>query len=502
MKKLRITKPLTGLASGFIEICAKLGAPSTGSACCFSTCRAGARHSVSLAARLLRGSLLLFPAIALAAADAPKSATQPPNILYLVADDMGYAELGVQGCVDVPTPNIDSLARNGVRFTSGYVTAPVCSPSRAGLITGRYQTRFGHEFNHPLADQAPGVGLPASQKTVADWFKGSGRITGHIGKWHLGNPKSAEYSPLSRGFSEDVWFPGQKKLPPLTPYRNGKPERADDKYADEAMAREAAAFLEKHKAEPWFLYVAFLTPHEPLQTPPGSEEPFAAITNVRRRKCAAMIALLDDAVGRILKSLRETGQMDRTLIVFFSDNGAPPKNGSLNTPLRGGKGSLWEGGIREPFLMQWNGVLPAGRVVDAPIISLDLLPTALAAVDVKVPAEAQLDGVNLLPFLTGKTTNPPHQNLFWRYGNQWAVRSGDWKLTRSIDTTVRPPALKTGLYDLARDVSEQHDLSAAHPEKVQELQKLWDEWNQKNVRPLWTNNSEDDEPVPAARNSK
>jgi arylsulfatase A-like enzyme len=408
-----------------------------------------------------------------------------PNILWLVADDLGYADVGVQGCTDVPTPNLDSIAKNGVRFTSGYVSAPVCSPSRAGLITGRYQTRFGHEFNHPQADQAPGVGLPVSQKTVAEQLKKAGYVTGHIGKWHLGNPKSAEYSPQARGFVKDVWFPGQNKLPPLTLYRNGEVEHADDKYVDEAMAREGAAFVEQHKKESWFLYVAFLTPHQPLDTPPGSETPFAAITNNERRKCAAMITLLDDSVGKILKALRETGQLERTLIVFHSDNGAPPKNGSRNTPLRGDKASVWEGGIREPFLMQFPGVLPAGRVVDQPIISLDVLPTALALAGVKVNPDIPLDGVNLLPFLTGKTTNAPHENLFWRYGDQRAVRSGDWKLVTAIDRSVRPPTLLTGLYDLAKDVSEKNDLSATHPDKVQELQQLWDKWNQQNVKALW-----------------
>ena len=434
------------------------------------------------------GFFLLFAAIALPAANVPPAATRP-SILFLVADDLGYADLGVQGCTDVPTPNLDSIAKNGVRFASGYVSAPVCSPSRAGLITGRYQTRFGHEFNHPLADRAP-VGLPVNQKTVAERLKDAGYVTGHIGKWHLGNPQSAEYNPLARGFVEDVWFPGQKKLPPLALHRNGKIEKVNDRYVDQAMAREAAVFVEKHKGEPWFLYVAFLTPHEPLDTPPESEAPFGSITNAPRRKCAAMLTLLDDAVGRILKALRETGQWERTLIVFHSDNGAPPKNGSRNTPLRGGKGSLWEGGIREPFLMQWPGVLPAGRVVDMPIISLDLLPTALAAAEAKVPAGTPLDGVNLLPFLTGRTTNPPHENLFWRYGDQWAVRSGNWKLARSLDVSVRPPVLTMGLYDLAADVGEEHNLSQAHPEKVQELQKRWDEWNQKNVPALWSSKSD------------
>jgi arylsulfatase A-like enzyme len=408
-----------------------------------------------------------------------------PNVLIMVADDMGYADLGVQGCADIPTPNLDSIAKSGVRFTSGYVSAPVCSPCRAGLITGRYQTRFGHELNHPLADNSP-VGLPVDQKTAANWMKQANYTTGHIGKWHLGSPKLPEFTPTARGFDESVWFPGQAKLPPLSLYRKGQPEKASDRYVDEAMAREADAFIHRHATQPWFLYVAFLSPHEPLDTPAEVEAKFSHITDPARRKCATMISLMDDSVGRILKALRDSGQEDRTIVVFHSDNGGPPKNGSRNTPLRGTKGSTWEGGIRVPFVMQWKNTIPAGQVVDAPIISLDLLRTALAAARVDVPEDSALDGADLLPFLTGKTQKPPHEALFWRYGPQMAVRAGDWKLTKAIDRNVRPPVMKTGLYQVAKDAGEQNDLAVQHPQKVQELQKLWDDWNQKNVEPLWS----------------
>ncbi|MCL4205338.1 MAG: sulfatase-like hydrolase/transferase [Pirellulaceae bacterium] len=444
--------------------------------------------------------LALLPSVALHASEAPPPPVSRPNVLLLIADDLGYADIGANGCTDFATPHIDSIADHGVRFTSGYVSAPVCSPSRAGLITGRWQTRFGHEFNHPLADRSP-VGLPVSEKTAAQHFREAGYVTGHVGKWHLGNPMVPEFSPKARGFEESVWFPGQRKLPPLQFFRNGERGKADDGYVDEAMAREASAFVERHRAEPWFLYVAFLTPHQPLDTPPGSEEPFTHLADNERRKCAAMVTILDRSVGRILQTLRETGQDDRTLVVFLSDNGAPPKNGSRNTPLRGGKGTLWEGGIREPFVMQWKGVLPAGRVVDAPVTSLDLLPTALAAAGVE--SSTRFDGVNLLPYLTGKTAEPPHAALFWRYGEQLAVRAGDWKLTRAIDQTAAPPVLKTGLFHLRRDVSEQRDLSEDEPDKAKELQSLWEQWNAQNVKALWggdANGSDDRKTDPAGDN--
>jgi arylsulfatase A-like enzyme len=197
----------------------------------------------------------LFTALLLAASSvihAAETAPARPNILYLLADDLGYADLGVQGCTDVPTPNLDSIAMNGVRFTSGYVSAPVCSPCRAGLTTGRYQTRFGHEFNHPLADRAP-IGLPVDQKTTANWFKDAGYATAHIDKWHPGNPKLPQYTATARGFDDDVWAPGMNKLPPLTLSRNGQMEKANDRYVDSALAREAAAYIDRHQSAPWYL---------------------------------------------------------------------------------------------------------------------------------------------------------------------------------------------------------------------------------------------------------
>lgn len=422
------------------------------------------------------------------------AAENKPNILLMVADDLGYADLGCQGATDLKTPHLDSIAKNGVRFTSGYVSAPVCSPSRAGLMTGRYPTRFGHEFNHALADRSPdGVGLPLTEKTAAQWFKEAGYVTGHVGKWHLGNPSFAHYTPNARGFDESFHFPGANKLPPLVFNFNGKAATAQDRYVDEAMAREAAGFVERHRAEPWFLYVAFLTPHQPLQTPPGAEDGFASIQDPERRKCAALLALLDGSAGRILKALRETGQEERTLIVFLGDNGPTTHNGSRATPLSSGKNTTWEGGIRVPFVMQWKGGLPAGRVVDVPVFSLDILPTALTAAGVDVPANARLDGVNLLPFLTGRTSQPPHDALFWRFGGQWAVRAGDWKLLHANIGTGHAQTTVHRLVNLAADAAERHDLSTEQPAKLAELQTLWDEWNAKNVPALWPNGSNPEE---------
>lgn len=416
-------------------------------------------------------------------------AGEHPNILVMVADDLGYADLGCAGARDLRTPHLDSIAAGGVRFTSGYVSAPVCSPSRAGLITGRYQTRFGHEFNHAMADRSPeGVGLPRDEKTAAQWLKEAGYVTGHVGKWHLGNPAFPCYTPNARGFDESFHFAGAKKLPPLLFNHNREPGKAADRYVDEAMAREAAGFITRHRTEPWFLYVAFLTPHEPLQAPPGAEEAFSSISDPKRRSFATMMSLMDGSAGRILAALRESKQEQRTLIVFTSDNGPTPGNGSSAAPFSGTKNTSWEGGLRVPFLMQWKDGLPAGRVVDTPVITLDVLPTALAAAGVS-PAEPQFDGVNLLPFLTGKTTQPPHEALFWRYGNQRAVRSGDWKLVTANRHGAHDQTAQTRLVNLASDPAEQRDLSAQEPAKLRELQSLWTGWDAENVPARWPNGS-------------
>ncbi|MCX7826754.1 MAG: sulfatase-like hydrolase/transferase, partial [Verrucomicrobiae bacterium] len=339
--------------------------------------------------------LCLAPLAALCAAG-PQAAQ--PNILILLSDDQGYADLGCQGAKDIPTPNIDSLAKSGVRCTAGYVSAPMCSPSRAGLLTGRSQSRFGHEINwepdHP-ADPNDKRGLPLTEKTIADHLNAAGYRTGLVGKWHLG--EAAPFHPNRRGFDEFFGFVGgghdyfcenYTTTPPanrpryahyLTPLeRNGAPQPVATGYLTTVLGKEAAAFIHRNKAQPWFLYAAFNAPHSPLQATPELLERVKHIADEKRRTYAAMVVGLDDAVGAILKQLRDDDLEERTLIFFLSDNGGPlARNGSLNTPLRGEKGGMLEGGIRVPFLVQWKGVLPAGKTYNRPVSSLDILPTAL-----------------------------------------------------------------------------------------------------------------------------
>ncbi len=407
-----------------------------------------------------------------------------PNIVVLVADDLGYGECGCQGGKDIPTPHIDSIAKNGVRCTNGYVSCPVCSPTRAGLITGRYQQRFGHEFNPGPPQQAEkNFGLPLTEKPFPTYLKEAGYVTGMVGKWHLGYRD--DYQPPRRGFDEFFGFLGgaHPYLPnrptPANPImRDGKAVE-EKAYLTDAFAREAAAFITKHQKEPFFLYLPFNGVHAPIQPAPRHAGLFGDIKDEKRRKFASMLTAVDEAVGVVLDTLKKTGTLNNTLVFFISDNGGPTKQTtSRNDPLRGFKGQVFEGGIRVPFLVQYPGHLPAGKTYEQPVIALDILPTALAAAGGKVPEKIKLDGVNLLPYLQGENKKAPHEILTWRFGQQWAIRKGNWKL------------LKTGkmapmLFDLSTDLGESKDLAADKPEIVKELQKDYDAWNSQLSKPLW-----------------
>lgn len=407
-----------------------------------------------------------------------------PNILFISADDLGYAELGVQGCKDVPTPNIDSIAQNGIRFTNGYVSCPVCAPTRAGWITGRYQQRFGFEFNPGGAPQEE-FGLPLTELTIAERLKKLGYATGCFGKWHLGLRR--EFHPLNRGFDEFYGFLGgahpylptadRRRMAILRGY-----EPVDKfEFTTIEFAKEAISFIERHRNRPFFVYLAFNAVHSPLQAPEEYIARFKRIENPTRRIFAAMLSALDDAVGMVIAKLRELKLEEDTLVFFISDNGGPTRQtSSRNDPLRGFKGQVLEGGIRVPFLVQWKGQLPKGKVYEHPVISLDICPTILAAAGAEIPKE--IEGVNLLPFLKGEKKGQPHEALFWRFGRQWAVRMGDFKLVCS------PQGLNSSepqLFNLAEDISETTNLASKLPKKVKELKDAYDEWDSKNIPPKW-----------------
>ena len=404
---------------------------------------------------------------------AQEKSRRKPNIVIIVADDLGYADLGCQGCKDIATPNIDSIAKMGVRFTSGYVTAPLCSPTRAALMTGRYQARFGHESNPPEGGKQ---GLPLTEVTVANLLKGLGYVSGLVGKWHLG--AEPQFHPQKRGFDEFFGFldgghpqlPGGKKKP-AGPILRGTEEVEEKTYLTYAITREAVSFIDKYKQEPFLLMVTYNAVHTPLQAPPELGKMPKTPENVRKIY-AAMLKAVDKGVGDILAKLRETGLEEDTLIVFLSDNGGPTnETSSSNLPLRGFKEDLWEGGVRIPFLMQWKGRIPAGKIYDPPVISLDVLPTAISAAGGITNEKRKLDGVDLLPFLTGRNQARPHEFLFWRRGAQWAVRKDDWKLTFVNETKT------LHLANLATDIDQQKDVAADNPAVVRELQTAFERWN-------------------------
>jgi arylsulfatase A-like enzyme len=432
--------------------------------------------------------------LTLAALAAPAT---KPNILLIVADDLGWGELGCHGNPEIPTPHIDSIAKNGVRFTNGYVSGPYCSPTRAGLLTGRYQQRFGHEFNPGPAEQAvANFGLPLQETTLPQRLKSAGYVTGMVGKWHLGY--RPEFHPQKRGFDEFFGFLGgahsylDAKADPANRILRGTTPVEKMEYATDEFAREAAGFIEQNKSESWFLYLPFNAVHAPLEATDKYMKRFASITEPRRRTFAAMLSAMDDAVGVVMGKLDEHRLTEHTLVFFISDNGGPTASiTSGNGPLRGFKSQTWEGGIRVAWMMQWKGRVPAGRVDDRPVIQLDILPTALAAAGVEAKPEWKLDGVNLLPFLSGQKTGAPHETLYWRFGPQMAIRKGDWKLVKGpgggagIETAGRASVTAAELYNLSQDIGEKKNLATENPDKVRELAAAWTAWDAQLVDPKW-----------------
>lgn len=407
-----------------------------------------------------------------------------PNILIIVGDDMGYADIGVHGCKDIPTPHIDSLAKHGVRCTNGYVSGPYCSPTRAGLMTGRYQQRFGHEFN-PGPNPMGEIGLPLTEVTLADRLKAAGYKTGMVGKWHLGDAE--KFHPNSRGFQEYFGFlGGARSFFPINGnvpvgarmYRNREVLPEDQPYTTDTFAKEATAFIDRHAKDEWFLYLTFNAVHTPMHATEKYLERFKDVQPQGRRTYAAMMSAMDDAIGAVLAKLDENKLTENTLVFFVSDNGGPPVNSSSNGVLRGNKAQTWEGGIRVPYLVQWKGRLPAGKTFDNPVIQLDFHPTALAAAGIEAK-DAKLDGVNLLPHLEGKVTTPPHETLYWRFGDQMAIRHGNLKLVQGRGVEQRM------LFDLATDIGEQKDLSSDKPEVVKDLTAKYDAWTSTLEQPRW-----------------
>lgn len=436
--------------------------------------------------RLLLASLLCFTVQVFG---------QRPNVLIIVADDLGYNDVGFQGSKEIPTPHLDRLAAVGIRCTNGYVSHAFCSPTRAGLMTGRYQHRFGHENNPGWKPESTVEGLPLDQITLPQLMKQAGYNNGAVGKWHLG--AHPQFHPQKRGFDEyfgalgggHQYFPGDKGGVEYTiPLNRNGADAGHTQYLTSQFGEEASDYVGRHAddGKPWFLYLAFNAPHTPLQAPEEWLEKLAHIPDEKRRTYAAMVCAMDAAIGAVLTKLDETKQRPNTLIFFISDNGGPNLSGrglgnfTDNSPLRGAKGDLHEGGMRVPFLVSWPAKLKPG-VYDQPISSLDLLPTAVALAGGALPTDRVMDGVNIIPHLNGEEADAPHERLFWRTGGprgSHAVRQGRWKF---VQTTAGEPEL----YDLATDIGESKNLATENPGLVTEIKTAIAEWEKGTIAPIF-----------------
>lgn len=436
-----------------------------------------------------------------------------PNIVVILVDDLGYGELGCQGNSEIPTPNIDSISTCGVRFTQGYVTASYCSPSRAGLLTGRHQARFGYTKNPVGAmNDDPEIGLPISERTIADYLRDTGYVTGIFGKWHLG--ASSKFSPLRRGFDEFYGFLHEGHYYDSPPYkdsvswirrstlpgggkgifkssdgrryfsthmknnepaydannpilRDGQPVQ-EKQYLTDAITREANRFIKRNTDKPFFLYLSYNAVHSPMQGSNPYFQKFKNIEDPQRRIFAAMLSNLDDCIGRVISNLRKEKELDNTLIFFLSDNGGPTRElTSSNYPLRGEKGSPFEGGLRVPFMMQWTKKIPAGIIYKQPVSSLDIASTIQAATGFE-SGKSKLDGVDLLPFINGKRSGSPHERLVFKSERHTALRIGDWKIV-SQTRKNSPPNFE--VFDLSKDISESNNLSKSNPQQLSNLKR-------------------------------
>ena len=442
-------------------------------------------------ARLFSVAVLFLVVAGFADAQKPR-----PNIVIIVADDMGYGDIGPYGSKDIPTPNLDALARDGVRFTDAYVSGPYCSPTRAGLLTGKYPQRFGHEYNilpNSVAAAHAAIGLPLTETTMADRLKAAGYNTALFGKWHLGSAE--RFHPMERGFEEFFGFidGAHSYMSPAVTERNplfeGRKPVAEPAYLTDVLGDRAVEFIKRKRAQPFFLYLAFNAVHVPMEATDKYLKRFGHIKDEERRVYAAMLSAMDDGIGKALAALD-----DNTIVIFFNDNGGPTfaggRNGSSNAPLRGSKRTTWEGGVRVPLIIKWKGHIAGGTTYSQPVIQLDLLPTAFAAAGIKLDTKA-LDGINLLPFLSGKRSSRPHETLYWRAGGMMAIRKGDWKLARNSDNAFREEPIVLNdlsvleLYNLKDDLGETKNLASANPEKVKELAGDWTQWTKSLAKPGW-----------------
>jgi len=426
-----------------------------------------------------------------------------PNIIIIYADDMGFGDVGYNGCDDISTPNIDKLASNGIQFTQGYVSASVCAPSRAGLLSGIYQQRFGLGENcsasgWPDSEISQGSGIPEEITIAPELLKNCGYRTGMVGKWHLGMADSKR--PNAKGFDYFYGFlngshsyyeskleMGKKKgLWPL--FNNNEPTLFDG-YLTEVFTQKAIEYIQSDINQPYFLYLSYNAVHHPWEVPDEYIQRVSHIKLPNRRKFAAMVLALDDGVGEVVNTIKTRGEEENTIVIFISDNGSPKGQAKTDNPndymsstggLRGWKGDTYEGGIRVPFIIKWPQQLKPA-VYSKPVSNLDILPTLLG--ELKIETDIKFDGVNLMPHLQGDNTKAPHEILYWRRGNDYAIRQGDWKLCYNDRgaTTID----KRELFNLAEDPYETSNLISEFPQVAMELQTIFDNWDGRLPNSKW-----------------
>ncbi|WP_068473609.1 sulfatase-like hydrolase/transferase [Saccharicrinis aurantiacus] len=440
-------------------------------------------------------SLLSFLAISSVYCNAQNTASKP-NIIIFMADDMGYQDAGFTGATDILTPNLDKIAASGAIFTHGYANHSFCAPSRAALLSGRYPYRFGFETNPAYDPANPNLGISKSEKLFPERLQEVGYKTGAIGKWHLG--AAEDFHPNNRGFDYFYGFLGgghdyfriDMTKPVWEAYlqglvRNKRPADFEG-YLTTALSHDAVNFVNENKNNPFFLYVAYNAPHMPLQAPKEDIESYAHIKNKKRQVYAAMIDVMDRGIGEVMNALKKNDIYENTLVFFLSDNGGPigstkqptKGNGSSNKPFRGGKGNFYDGGVHVPFIASWPAQIPANTVIEYPVNSLDIARTAVAVAGANANTSPQMEGVDLIPFASGKDKGAPHQFIYWRGGNgkNWAILASD-KMKSVNDKDSNKPEL----YYLPDDASEAKDLMSKHPERAEVLYKSWTEWNKNNI---------------------
>ncbi|GAB3658859.1 hypothetical protein GCM10028791_32070 [Echinicola sediminis] len=411
-----------------------------------------------------------------------------PNVLIILSDDQGWGDVGFNGGTDIPTPHLDQLAKEGIVFSQGYASHPYCSPSRAGLLSGRYQQRFGHENNIPYQNVTENDGLPLGELLISEYLSSNGYHTAAIGKWHLGDHN--KFWPNQRGFKDwfgfyggglDYWGNTGNKSKEEGVRRNGKLVAKEElTYLTDDFTNAALDYIDEYALtdQPFFMYLAYNAPHAPIQAPSKYLEKVAYIEDGDRAAYAAMVVGMDEGIGRVIQKLKDTGEYENTLIVFYSDNGAH-LHGASSGPFRGHKGMLFEGGIRVPFLISWPKGFSGGKKYDHPISALDIFPTVVAAAGLPEPSK-ELDGLNLLPYLRNIGDNPKRM-LYWRYsdGAGYAVRDGDYKMVYS--------GYKEDffLFDIAKDPYEQENLASDFPEKLEAMKNRYRSWNQGTVPAAW-----------------